>query len=91
MESRTFGFGSKRRSRSIASIASFPSTSPEWMFAWMYATGRPSRRASAGDVISGRDAMTKGRSRPSVVFPIDPVSIFAPSTLSESMNLITSS
>ena len=35
--------------------------------------------------------MTYGSSRPSIVLPIDPVAIFAPSVLSESMNVMTSS
>ena len=41
--------------------------------------------------LSGREAMTYGSSRPSIVLPIDPVEIFAPSSFSESMNATTSS
>ena len=53
--------------------------------------GRLSRLASAGEATSGRDAMTYGNSRPSMVLPIEPVAILAPSVLSESTNETTSS
>jgi len=52
----------------------------------MYAMGRFSRRASAGVRTIGLDAMTYGSARPSLVVPIDPVAILAPSVLSESIN-----
>jgi len=91
IESRTFLRLSKRRSRNKDCMASFPSTSPAWMFAWMYAIGRLSRLASAGVDTSGRDAMTYGSSRPSIVLPIEPVTILAPRILSESMKATTSS
>ena len=56
------------------------------MFACTYTIGRRSRFASIGVLTSGRDATTNGMSRPSVVLPIEPTSILAPSTRSESMN-----
>jgi hypothetical protein len=50
-----------------------------------------SRRASAGVFTSGREAITYGSARPSIVVPIEPVAILAPSSLSESMKATTSS
>src|SRR5919112_477260 len=40
-ESSAFGAGSSARSRTSACSASFPSTSPPWMFACTYTTTRP--------------------------------------------------
>ena len=89
-ESSTLGRAPKDQSRSSASMASFPSTSPAWMLACTYTTGRPSRRASAGVRTTGREATTRGTTLPMGERASSLTLMGAPSARSESRKLMTS-